>query len=57
MTARRRIFELLERAPFETMAGRVLNWGLLALILANVTTVIVESVDWTSAMAVMLLSN
>ncbi len=49
MTARRRIFELLEHAPFETRAGRVLNWGLLALILANVTTVIVESVDWIYA--------
>ncbi len=49
MTARRWTFELLERAPFETRAGRVLNWGLLALILANVTVVIVESVDWIYA--------
>ncbi len=46
MTTRRWIFEHLERVPFETRAGRVLNWGLLALILANVTVVIVESVDW-----------
>jgi len=46
MTARRRTFVLLEHAPFETRAGRVVNWGLLALILANVTVVIVESVDW-----------
>ena len=46
MTARRWTFELLERAPFETSAGRVLNWGLVALILINVTVVIVESVDW-----------
>ncbi len=45
MTTRRWIFEHLERAPFETRAGWVLNWGLLALILANVTVVIVESVD------------
>jgi hypothetical protein len=45
MTARCRTFELLERTPFETRVGRVLNWGLLALIIANVTVVIVESVD------------
>ena len=49
MTARRRTFELLELAPFETRTGRVLNWGLLALIMANVTVVIVESVDWIYA--------
>jgi len=46
MTARRKTFELLECAPFETRARRALNWGLLVLILANVTVVIVESVDW-----------
>ncbi len=49
MTTRRWAFDLLENAPFETRAGRVLNWGLLALILANVTVVIVESVDWIYA--------
>jgi voltage-gated potassium channel len=49
MTARRRTFELLELAPFETRTGRVLNWGLLALIIANVTVVIVESIDWIYA--------
>ena len=49
MTARRRIFELLELTPFDTKAGKILNWGLLALILANVTMVIIESVDWIYA--------
>jgi voltage-gated potassium channel len=49
MTPRRRTFEALERSPFETRAGRAINWGLLVLILANVTVVIFESVDWIYA--------
>jgi voltage-gated potassium channel len=49
MTARQRVFELLEHAPFETTLGRVINWFLVALILINVSVVVVESVDWIYA--------
>lgn len=46
MKFRQQAFELLEHAPFESVLGRLINWFLVALILVNVSVVIIESVDW-----------